>query len=235
MRVESDKPTKQGGFLHKLGEPLPLPPPPSRKRKAPPPDFTKLWVDALEDTRPEWLVDHAEELGVAAAALVALGAAWYAPAKAWAFPMWQGDVCCGIRLRATDGRKWAVDGSKAGIFVADVEGDTLMVCEGPTDTAAALTLGYAAVGRPSCLGQEDLVKAYARAFRNIVIMADNDAPKADGRLPGQEGAERLAKALGRPCRMVKPMQKDIRAWLRAGATKTVVDCIIKNSPWRNLA
>jgi hypothetical protein len=60
----------------------------------------------------------------------------------------------GIRLRFSNGRKLAVRGGREGLFVPSGLAATnqLLICEGPTDTAALLDLGFAAVGRPSCAG-----------------------------------------------------------------------------------
>ena len=71
-----------------------------------------------------------------------------------AFPMHDGhgDVC-GIRTRLADGSKRAVTGSRAGVFLTTVPMDVpAVVCEGPTDAAAALALGFEPIGRPSCAG-----------------------------------------------------------------------------------
>ncbi|MBM4020627.1 MAG: toprim domain-containing protein, partial [Planctomycetes bacterium] len=88
----------------------------------------------------------------------------------------------------------------------------LLVCEGPTDTAAMLDLGYDAIGRPSCTGAVDMVIQVVRHLRHrdVVILAD-----ADG--PGIDGANRLAEAMteaGRRPKVVRPLEhKDARAWI----------------------
>jgi hypothetical protein len=60
---------------------------------------------------------------------------------------------------------------------------------------------------------------------------------ADADDPGIDGADRLARALtdaGRRPKVIRPLQgKDARAWVRAGATRAVVDCAINNAlHWR---
>jgi len=58
----------------------------------------------------------------------------------------------GIRRRLPNGRKISLTSSKTGLFIpADLSPEgLLLICEGPTDTAAALDLGFAAIGRPNC-------------------------------------------------------------------------------------
>lgn len=241
MRTESAKPARSGGWMHRNG-PAPAwickqkPPPPPRRV-----DMGAIWADCMENTDPSRLADHAASLGLPLHTLVALGCAWYSPANAWAWPMWAGGRCCGIRLRNDHGKKWTMTGSQAGLFVAEPQDDTLLICEGPTDTAAALSLGFSAVGRPSCMGQEDLVRSFvqSRIWKGGVwIIADRDTPKTrpDGStfLPGQQGAERLAKSIGKPIRIAYPPAKDMRSWVQSGASRAVVECVINAASWRNL-
>jgi hypothetical protein len=140
----------------------------------------------------------------------------------------------GIRLRAEDGHKWAVAGSHNGLFWPDdlIGGRPLLICEGPTDTAAMLDLGCDAIGRPSCTGAVDMVIEVVRHLRcrDVIVVAD-----ADG--PGIEGADRLAQAMteaGRRPKVIRPLRgKDARTWVWAGATRAVVDTVVANALyWR---
>jgi DNA primase len=140
----------------------------------------------------------------------------------------------GIRLRAEDGQKWAVAGSHNGLFWPDglAGAGPLLICEGPTDTAALLDLGYDAIGRPCCTGAVEMIIEVVRRLRrrDVVVVADADAP-------GIEGANRLARALteaGRRPKVIRPLWgKDARAWVQAGATRAVVDTAIQNAlHWR---
>jgi hypothetical protein len=244
MRAVSDRPTHNGGYLHKLGD--------SNMRKvlrqidraltrdanAPPEHLTtsdvldRLLHWGLHCTERAALEDHARSLGVTPESLRAVGAVWAPEHRAWAFPMRDDDLApIGIRLRAEDGRKWAVRGSRAGLIYGRRESpvETLVVCEGPTDTAAAITLGLWAVGRPSCRGQEDLIRALVRRVRprEIVIVADSDGP-------GREGARALAKALRCPCRLFSPPFKDLRLWLRHGATPEAFHALVQNTRHLNV-
>jgi DNA primase len=140
----------------------------------------------------------------------------------------------GIRLRAENGKKWAIRGSRNGLFwPEDLTGSgPLLVCEGPTDTAALLDLGYDAIGRPSCVGTiEAIVEAVRRPHRrHVIVVAD-----ADG--PGMDGADCLARSLseaGYCPKVIWPTQgKDARAWVQAGATRAVLDNVVANARyWR---
>jgi phage/plasmid primase-like uncharacterized protein len=151
----------------------------------------------------------------------------------------------GVRLRAENGQKWAVSGSRQGLFIPDGQSapdDPVLVCEGPTDTAALLDLGFYAIGRPSCSGGS-LTLAAMLAGCHVVIVGDRDEPKTrpDGSVffPGQDGAERLAEALllarAQTVRIVYPLNaKDAREWKRAGATADVVRTVINQRDfWRH--
>jgi len=238
MRVKSDRPVRNGGWLHRVAAASP-PRPPSRvyvpASSEPERDWHALLARWAGRTAPVDYARLAHLLGVSAASLRRLGAAVSDRPAVWAFPMSdaQGETI-GVRLRAEDGRKWAVAGSRNGLFWPDdlrAEGP-LLVCEGPTDTAALLDLGYDAIGRPSCTGAVEMVIEAVRRLRrrDVAIMAD-----ADG--PGITGADRLARALtaaGRRPKVIRPLKgKDARAWVRAGATRAVVDTVIANARhWR---
>ena len=248
MRVPSDHPTKAGGWIHRLTEPMGSMPPPRRARR--PAERHRIDCVALMqryagDTAPGSVRRLAGLLGVSCVSLKRLGVAWAAEHHAWACPMYDADMnIIGLRLRDADGKKWAVRGSRNGLFVPDAglpeQCELVLVAEGPTDVAALLDLGFCAIGRASCSGQVDmLVDVLYR--RNVVIVADRDEAKKrpDGSefYPGQEGAERLAEALfgrARTVKVIKPLQgKDAREWKLAGATGDIISTVIRNSYyWR---
>lgn len=192
------------------------------------------WAQATSATG---LADLAAGLGVSRESLARLGTVWCPERHVWAFPMHDDRrQVVGIRLRSTDGRKFAVNGSHTGLFMPmglDSR-STMMICEGPTDAAAALTLGYQAVGRPSCSGGTaflcDLLQAGRR--RDVVIVAD-----ADG--PGRCGARQLADRIVGIARSVKVItaapHKDIREWLQAGVSRSCLDVRIANAKYHKLA
>lgn len=239
MRVESAKALRNGGWMHWLTERPVRPLPPQRPvREVPAADFAAMHAALAAATQMEAVCDLAEALGVSYRALYRLGAAWAPQHCAWAFPMRDGaGAVIGIRLRAMDGRKWAVRGSRAGLICEQTPtgAGPLLVCEGPTDTAAAMTIGFAAVGRPSCRGQEDLLRTVLCRWRgDVVIVADHDTPKQAGQRPGLAGALDLAKTLRRPCRIILPPGKDIREWVRGGARPQDIATAVSDARWLNL-
>ncbi len=244
MRVQSEKATANGGWLHRLKD---SPPPPMRVRTLPPPprpalvDMGKYHAALRARWTPADLEKHAEALDVWEFALDALQPAWDPAHEALAFPMRDGSgSVTGIRLRNAEGKKWAVRGGGDGLFYAPdlTVKDDLVICEGPTDTAAALSLGLDAVGRPSCSsGVAHLVALVKRLrVRSLTIVADHDAPhvRPDGGTysPGLDGARKLIGEVGRMARIVVPPAKDIRAWFKAGATREQFDVLARNAKWR---
>lgn len=240
MRIASAHFMHNGGWLHKSDDSaaatreklmLPMPPP-----RAPIINSAAIMQRLAGATTYQNRVDYAASLGVDPMAVDVLGASWSPEHDAWAWPMVDGaGSVCGIRLRS-DTAKWAVKGSKSGLFIPNFEpfkGIDTMICEGPTDTAAALTMGFYAIGRPQCRGFVDMLRETCQRLRifRVIIVADNDSAKVrpDGSKfwPGQEGARQLAKELKIPCIIITPNAKDIRSWLKDGATRDDVDYLIK--------
>jgi len=140
----------------------------------------------------------------------------------WTFPMKRADgKRIGVRIRAIDSsRKWSWKHSRTGLFIplyrqaAQQPRTVLLICEGPTDVAAALDLGFDAVGRPSCTGGVDMLMEFVRHGQKVCIIGDRDSP-------GMAGAKRLADVLATKCRLkmiVPHYTNDIREWLQGGAT-----------------
>jgi DNA primase len=105
----------------------------------------------------------------------------------------------------------------------------LLICEGPTDTAACLDLGFDAIGRPSCLGAVKLTAAFISEQwpLDVVIVSDSD-------IAGRNGASKLAGALAGVSRTVRIIEppigvKDIREWKRQGATYDDILNLIQQS------
>jgi DNA primase len=144
----------------------------------------------------------------------------------------------GIRLRRPNGFKFAVTGGREGLFLPTAEStdQRLLICEGPTDTAALLDLGFGAVvGRPSCTGGVKLLLELAQRRRpaEVIIVADADEP-------GQRGANNLASVLVAHVSKVLVIQppagiKDARDWLRASADRRTVEQAIAAVPARRLS
>ncbi len=230
MRVQSDRPAKSGGFMHCPGESganhSHLRPPP--RWQPPTINATKLMREWDAHTTQMQLEDLGGRLGLSIMPLGAVGAAWSPPHAAWAFPMYDGyGEIVGIRLRANDGRKWAVRGSKQGIFIANVSPQpTLFVCEGPTDTAAAVELNLFVVGRPNCCCGGAEIKVFARRHdcRRVVIISDNDKP-------GLDGARKVGGELKLPFAMYVPPAKDVREFVRLGGTRAMIENTLHNTIW----
>lgn len=158
------------------------------------------------------------DIGVSVTSLKRLFAGWSSANNGLTFPMFRYKRrLIGIRIRTVTGKKFAIRGSKQGLFLPDGWDENpnkgLVICEGPTDTAAALDLGLDAIGRPSCMGGTDLI-VEAVGKRPVAIMADSDGP-------GMDGANRLAERLrgfNKQVRIVVPEYKDLRNWKINGAT-----------------
>jgi hypothetical protein len=137
---------------------------------------------------------------------------------AYAFPMVDTQRrIIGLQLRRLGKKQWALTGGKWGLFVpanlADLP-DPVYVVEGASDTAAAISAGYAAVGRPSAKGGVEII-AELLSDRDVVVLGENDR-KPDGAWPGLEGAryvdQRLAKRWSREVTIAMPPEgvKDLR-------------------------
>jgi len=168
-----------------------------------------------------------QQLGVSSQSLKRLNVGW--DGEAYTFPMSnaQGRII-GIRRRFPNGRKTSLIGSETGLFVPTglADDNLLLICEGPTDCAAALDLGFAAIGRPSCNTGAKMVSKFAFG-QEVVIIADNDTP-------GRKGAEALAKKLVLYCKSVRVVypsdkHKDLRQWKQNGLTRKDLQTAINES------
>lgn len=194
--------------------------------------MAKVW---RQNMRPEYLRRAANLLSLPTDPLMRLGVGWSPEHKATTWPM-RDDVrgVIGVRLRCpTTARKWAVTGSRAGLIYSDdlltIESpERLLVTEGPTDTAAILSIGFDVVGVPSAGGSADLLENLCRRLRplEIVLMADGDGP-------GIDGMRRLADVvmIVAPVRIVRPPAgvKDARAWVVGGADRSVIESAIQTA------
>lgn len=246
MRVTSPRPKtfKDGsvGYLHPLdGSVIVIPP--KKEREKVNIDCAKLLEEwAGREIPTHGVKKYAEMLGVSHQSLLVLGCQ---PAPYWgtfAFPMRDGNNhIVGIRLRNEEGRKWAQTGSHQGLFIPQMEyTGYLYIVEGPTDTAAAVTMGVFAIGRPSCMGGVfDLIATIKRLhIRRAVVVADTDQDKQrpDGTTfnPGVDGAERLAEQLGIPnCTLLLP-SKDMRDFLKQGGTQETLNYLTNQCIWRHV-
>lgn len=244
-RVESSKRIGDAGWLHRLKET------PERQQRrlvrvirpagsaALQPDLERLAAQYRDDLDPGRLYQLAASLGLSVPSLCHLGIGWSTDHRAWSFPMSDvhGNVL-GIRLRRPDGVKFAVRGGKEGLFLPSTVGDEsspLLICEGPTDAAALLDLGFRnVVGRPSCAGGIKLLVelVQVRHCPEVIIVADADTP-------GKRGAANLAVVLlvyAPTVRVIEPPEgiKDTRVWLLTGGTHQDVERAINAASVRRL-
>ena len=212
---------KLGGYLQwPAGVPKELA---DRRVENKPPEVTVNWrvpiARAIGRTTESAVAGLAETLGVSVGALRLLSVGYHGQEQGrdplWGFPMYNGlHRPIGIRLREQyTGKKWAVTNSKNGVFAPTVlpPGPVVFV-EGPTDTAACLTVGLASVGFASALCGLEHCPNYAKG-RGAIVIADNDAV-------GAVGAGRLLELLTKaniPTRRISAAPfKDARQWLREG-------------------
>ncbi len=244
QRVESPKRIGDAGWLHRLtDDPRDYRRPvrtvrlaPERTSRADLPKLTDYYRAAVNT---EQLIRLADKLGLSVDSLQRLGAGWAAEHRAWSFPMTDtaGQIR-GMRLRRSDGFKFAVKGGRDGLFIPaglDHADMLLLICEGPTDTAALLDMGIGnVIGRPSCTGGTRLIVEHVKHHKptDAVILSDADAP-------GLRGANALASVLVAYVPTVRVIQppdgiNDARAWLRAGVTRQDVKIIIEAADVRRL-
>ena len=207
--------------MHRIAERPAYPKPPRTVEPERPRNMDALAAFYRQCVRQPQLAEFAASIGVTGHSLERLGIGF--DGDAWTFPMSEPDgAVIGIRRRFADGRKLSVRGGREGLFIPTDGGDLatlVIVCEGPTDTAAILDAEFFAVGRPSCLGATAMVK-HLIGKRDVVIVADVDDA-------GRRGALKLAEELVMPGRIVKVIEpltgKDARQWRPSrGAMASVI-------------
>ena len=189
-------------------------------------DFTALQRQYSRQITSQQVNDLSQQLGVSKQSLKRLRIGWDGQAYTFAMSDSQGRII-GIRRRFKSGHKVSVKGSKTGLFIpSGLPADgILLVCEGPTDTATALDLGFAAIGRPNCNSRIEMTADFARGHSEIAIVTDNDKV-------GQTGSKMLARILSLFCPSVKIVYppggtKDLRQWLKAGLSKEILQELIQ--------
>lgn len=211
-------------------KPLRAPAPVRKAIEDKPIDALAMWKRWFESTDGRHLDALGMSLGVDTDCLKAIGCAW-STFGAWAFPMRDAsNKVIGIRLRNDRGDKWAVKGSKSGLFIPDdysyINDRVLYLVEGPTDLAAAMTIGLRAFGRAACLGQENFILQYIarQKIERLVIVTDNDDP-------GLRGAGKLQSMLPILSCVWVPPCKDIREFVNLGGNYNTMQAILKDLCW----
>ncbi len=230
-RTESPKRCGEAGHLHKLRDTDDWRQHPrtrhvsiQNRMVANPRRFAELAADFAVKIPQEQVDALADQLGVTELSLHRLGIGW--DGCAFTFPMKDSNgLAIGIRRRFRNGDKRAIRGSKNGLFIPiGLSGQrSLLICEGESDAAALLSIGFDAIGRPGCRNGVQLVCGFAKG-RGVVVVADGDEP-------GRLGAEALASVLRVYCPTVRIIQppddmKDAREWVKAGATSVDIQSAI---------
>lgn len=226
MRIESDRPGKFGGWIHRLVEdgwkPTRWRPVRKTSRNADvvPPDcesIAKRLCGDVTDRQLRWL---SRNLGVSVDALMAFRVGADSQRQVFSFPMVNASGrIVGLRYRACNGKKFSEKGGREGMFVPTGElGRRWLIVEGPTDAAAIWDLGFRSViGRSNCQGNVAQLKTLARRKRPSSVLIIPDADK-----PGINGARQLSVSLSLivPCRietMRAEFGKDVREAKRKNA------------------
>jgi hypothetical protein len=216
-RVESARRIGDAGWMHN-GDRIPRSTAVERK-----PELERMvGADAMQERFErqgfERIPMLALSLGLSLRSLRRLHAGWNG--SSWTFPMQNHRrEIVGFRTRSERGEKFAIRGSRSGLFIpqdVDLSGMAFVV-EGPTDVAAMLDMGMNAIGRPSCMGCEEEIARCLMRTQEIVVVADNDEV-------GLRGAERLVKTIGRDShvRIILPPMglKDARQVANHGGVKS---------------
>jgi len=220
------------GWLHKFGE-NPNTKPSFKAVPKQLPEHNAVMAEIFNRMRKQIstqeLMSLASQVGVTEQSLNRLSVGYSNGREAYAFPMTRkGRRLVGIRYRTKDGNKFAAKGSKQGLFVPSNFSfeKGVVVCEGPTDTAAMLDLGLNAIGRPSCNSGGLLIKEISKGLP-VAIISDTDDV-------GRSGSKKLAELLikgnkTRVCIIEPKVGKDAREWVNKGATKKEVLLAIKEA------
>lgn len=228
MRVVSERPSKNGGYLHPFNGEFKQEYVKREEPRRPEIDAAGLMEEFARDTDPAALSAFAKYLGVNVESLRLVGCQRAVRRRAWAFPMFNGGgKMIGIRLRYADNSKDCVYGSRNGIFMLNKEPTaTAYIVEGASDLAALDTIGLYGIGRPQCLGCISIITAaLARLrIRRVVIITDSDNV-------GLEGTVKLVKELDIPSLIFIPPTKDLREAVRLGLTAPLLESQVHSQPW----
>ena len=120
----------------------------------------------------------------------------------------ENNIIIGIQCQL-NGRKWCMEGSKIGIFVPQIPVKSpAYICEGCSDTATALDLGFYGIGKFNALTTNDIILKFLikHNINKVVIVPDCDHA-------GHKGCENLQRIL---------------------LTKDIEFDIISVEPWKDL-
>lgn len=240
MRVESGHPVSNGGWLHRLADPLPPKPPPravTKKR-----DWTEECRRMFEHRQAaRTRFGLAEQLGVSVHSLYLLrvGIGWDDLGRE--FSSWPSrddrGVCIGYVRRYPGKRKLTNKGGSTGLFYVPKwyrHAGPILIVEGGSDVAACETHSLCAIGRFSNVGGarwiRPMLRKHAKGRRVIVIGEQDEKPEKKGTVPqcpkgcqgcswcfpGFFGMVKVARELGCESLMVPHPWKDMRNLLTSG-------------------
>jgi 5S rRNA maturation endonuclease (ribonuclease M5) len=158
----------------------------------------------------------------------------------WGFPMCDGkDYVIGMRLRHENGKKWCEPGSHNGLFIPKGQRrpNEIVICEGPTDTAAALTIGLYAIGRFNCCGGITQINDFIfhNHIKRVIIVADCDEDRSLNGIvvnPGIQGAITLSEHLKVPSCTVTLPTKDMRQFVQGGGDLKTFQSLTSGLVWQ---
>ena len=205
----------------------------------------KLFVNSAEIAK-KWAYQYgteslnylAKNLGICKATLVLLRCVKAPQHCVWGFPMRNGrGEIIGIRMRHENGRKWCNPGGHNGLFIPNCTPQKeVVICEGPTDTAAVLHMGMYAIGRFNCSGGIYQIQEFIREqkINRATIISDNDEDREiNGTVvnPGIQGAIALSELIGIPSRCVTLPTKDVREFVVNGGNISSFKSIADQNVW----
>lgn len=249
-RVPSQYACGEAGYWHRISEDAVSYRPTTKPNIPPKIDATVICHRYQMEMRLSDYTQLSKSLGLTALSLnsIGVGRATHYCEGTYSFPMRDDkDQIIGVRLRNSDGHKWAVYGSRSGLFYGTLEPDhPVYICEGPTDTCAMLDLGFVAIGKPSCSSGNELILGILRKLTPplVVVVSDVDskglscdhcgAQYCAFCRPGQFGANKTAAAIhkaGFVVKVIEPVRaKDVREWVNKGATRASVLAVTSNTP-----
>lgn len=224
-RVASARRCGDAGWLHRMdGGSVTGVEVRAKPKEVPHVDFSDRWYRACKRTTAQDVTDLSKRLGLTEPYVrtVPMGR----EGRAWVFPMTDGEDVVGLKVRTEDGLKVCAKGSRLGVIVPfsfQPDAPELWVTEGESDLmAAAGALRLNAIARPGCTSCTRIISRMA-AGRHLIVLADNDAP-------GLDGAARLVKACSSAmsATVLAPPAKDVRDWVKRGATAADVRWRLKS-------
>ena len=174
---------------------------------------------------PGVLRELACQLGVSVASLHMLQIGYSLDDRAWMCPEFDAKgKLIGLVRRYESGKKCCVTGSKRGLAMnpnAKLTSQPIIIVEGHSDAAAALSIGCRVLGRPSATSGFDLL-VDATVDQDVLVVGENDGGVGITSLPA------LVERLEARCKSISsilPLEglKDLREWVANGLTREILE------------